>query len=200
MKEVDIKGSDLIYDGFFSVKKLHLRFKLFSGEWSAWVEREQICRRDAVAVILYDPKLDSLVLVEQIRIGALNSKNPWMLEIVAGLLEPDEDPELTAKREAQEEANCSIKKLIPILDFYNSPGAFTEKTKLYCGIVDASDIHRAGGLLDEQEDILVHVLPAKEALRAFSQQEFELSASTAVAFMWFKQQYADPQSVLFSQI
>src|SRR5690554_7851398 len=49
--------------------------------------------------------LPILVLVEQFRIGALDkSPVPWLLEIVAGLIDTDEEPAEVARREAREEA------------------------------------------------------------------------------------------------
>ena len=54
--DVEIKNSDLVYNGVFKVKSLELRFKRYSGEWSPWIHREQVMRYDAVAVFCMTPR------------------------------------------------------------------------------------------------------------------------------------------------
>src|SRR3989338_685097 len=77
------------YRGFFSIDTIRLRHKLFAGGWSREFERELFMRGHAAGVLLYDPDLDKVVLVEQFRIGAIedaqrDGRSPWLLEIVAG--------------------------------------------------------------------------------------------------------------------
>lgn len=184
---VAIEKRDLVHDGFYKVRRYQLRHKTFSGNMSASIVREQMFRQDASAVLLFDPKRDELVLVEQFRMGVLEHRDdsPWLLEIVAGLIEPGEDPRETIHREAIEETGCQIKKLIQIGEFYNSPGGFAEKTWIYCGIVDASQAHQEAGVADEHEDIRVHRLDAKTVLKTFS--TWVTSASTVIALQWFKE-------------
>ena len=69
---LEIKTIERVYDGHFKVQRLVLRFRQFSGDWSPPIIREQIQRGDACALLLYDPKLDKVVLVEQLRIGAID--------------------------------------------------------------------------------------------------------------------------------
>ena len=52
---------------------------------------------------------------------------------------------------------ADIKKLIPIFDFYSSPGASNEKVHYFCGIVDSTGMTRVCGLKEECEDISVDV-------------------------------------------
>lgn len=50
------------------------------------VTRELLVKGAASAVIAYDPKEDSVVLVEQVRIGAYqpgSDRSPWLLELIA---------------------------------------------------------------------------------------------------------------------
>lgn len=194
--DVEIKNSDLVYDGVFKLKSLELRFKQYSGEWSPWIRREQITRHDAVAVILYDPNEDKVVLVEQLRIGALrqdNDHSPWLLEIVAGLCDYDEPLTQTARRESLEEADCEIEHLMPICDFYTTPGGFTEKTHIFCGIVNANTTGKWCGNAHEQEDIQVKVLPVSEVLQDLAQGRLVTSASTVIALLWLQHKRLDPK-------
>lgn len=186
-EDFEIKENNSVYEGFFHVKRFLLRHRSFSGEWSAWVSREQIRRADAVAAILFDPKNESLVMVEQFRTGLVNvypDQSPWLLEVVAGLLEPGESTEDALRREAKEETDCDITQLLKITDFYNSPGGFAEKTTLYCGIVDSKDKVGVMGQAHEHEDIRVHVLPVEEVLTALTQGKWLTSSSTVIALQW----------------
>ena len=132
IKDVQIINEASVYQGFFEIKKFKLKHRLFSGGWSKELHRELFCRGHAVAILLYDPAQDKVVLIEQFRIGALDNKNgPWLLEIPAGIVEPEEKAEAVAIREAKEEAGCEIKKLIPICDTYSSPGGSSETVQLF---------------------------------------------------------------------
>lgn len=59
----------------------------------------------------YDPRLDKVVLVEQIRIPAIETSNtPWLLEAIAGMVEQHEPLEQLVRREAKEEAGITIQR------------------------------------------------------------------------------------------
>lgn len=187
--DVEIQKEEIAYNGFYQIKKIHLRHRCFNGEWSDVLIREQMRRQDAAAILLFDPQQDKVVLVEQFRTGLLGKyahQSPWLLEIVAGLLEPEEDPLQTAIREAKEEANCEIKECIKIGEFYNSPGGFAEKTYLYCGIVDATGAGGIHGVGSEHEDIQVHVLASEYIFNAIETGKYMTSASTLIALQWLK--------------
>ena len=80
-----------LHNGFLPLVAFRLKHQLFAGGWTPALDRERIERGQAVAVLPYDPVNDRVVLVEQFRVGAMNdSRGPWLLEIAAGLLEPDE--------------------------------------------------------------------------------------------------------------
>ena len=187
--EVEIEEDNLIYSGFYQLKRYKLRHRCFSGEWSDWLTREQFRRADAASVLLWDRDKDTIVMVEQFRVGMVGyypDQSPWILEIVAGLLEAGEDPKETVLREAIEEAKCPIKELISIGEFYNSPGGFAEKTYLYAGLVDSTGKEGIHGLAHEHEDIKVHVLPVQMVLDALDSGKLRSSASTVIALYWLK--------------
>lgn len=166
--DVERVETELIYDGFFALEKRRLRHRLFNGGWSETVDREVHVRRDAVGVLLYDPARDRVVLVEQVRAGALDdARSPWKLEPVAGLVEAGESPAEVARREAQEEAGCEIDELIELHRYYPSPGACTEQVTMFCGLIDSSGVGGVHGLDTEHEDILVHVMPLTAAFGEF---------------------------------
>ena len=80
--QYQIVSKTTCHDGFFRVERLRLRHELFGGGWGCEIERELFERGHAAAVLLYDPERDSVVLVEQFRIGALDVQpHPWLLEL-----------------------------------------------------------------------------------------------------------------------
>lgn len=188
-QDVQVISRTRRYQGHFVLDELSLKFKNFNREWVGPVNREQIGRANAAAVLLYDPKQDNVVLVEQLRIGCIQEKtisSPWLLELVAGLISLGDTPEETAKREANEEAGVDIQQLIPICEYYNTPGAFTEKTWIYCALVDSTKLGGIFGLEDEHENIQVHVLPFESIFLQLTQNQLLTSASTVIALQWLK--------------
>jgi ADP-ribose pyrophosphatase len=184
--QVDILDKTLCYDGFFRMERYRLRHQLFRGGWSRPLVRELFERGHAAAVLPYDPILDRIILVEQFRIGALEAPGgPWLLEIVAGIIEPRETPQAVVRREALEEANCTIQELFHICDYCVSPGGTSERITLFCGKVDASHAGGIYGAPEEDEDIRVLVLSYQEAL-AFLQAGKINSAAPIIALQWLQ--------------
>ena len=73
---------------------VRFRHRRFDGEWSAPRRYELLRVGPAVAVVLYDPDRDAVVLVEQLRLGALFAgAPPLQLEAAAGRADADEPPE-----------------------------------------------------------------------------------------------------------
>ncbi len=184
IKSFEVSEETLVYEGFFKMSRLHLRHTLFSGGWSKDLIRELFHRGSCVAVLLYDPVMDAVVLIEQFRVGALNFKAvPWLLEIVAGAVEQGESHQQVAHREALEEAGCQITHLLKISEFFTTPGAFGEKITLFCGIVDASRAGGVHGLEEEDEDIRVEVVSYDQAWGMLENGSID-SAIPIIALQW----------------
>ncbi len=176
--------------------KYRFKHKLYNGEWSVPVEREVFERGHAAVVLPYDPVLKEFVLIEQIRIGALEtSEQPWLIECVAGIIDEGETAESVCIREAQEEAGLVIKKLIPAMSYLASPGGTTERLDVFIGIVDAENAGGVHGLDHEDEDILVHRVPEKTAREWLNQGKIE-NSGTIIAMQWF---FLNKDDILKSQ-
>ena len=183
-KQVEIIEKETVYQGFFRLEKYRLRHTLFQGGWSNDIVRELFRRGDCVAVLLYDPRRDEVVLIEQFRIGAiLRKKQAWLVEIVAGAVEPGEQAEQVAIREAEEEAGCKIQELRLIREFYTTPGGASEWLSLFYGLVDASGIGGFFGLDHEDEDINVMTVKFEQAYQMMEQGEID-SAIPIIALQW----------------
>lgn len=164
--DVEILREENLYQGHFQLKKIIFRHKLFNGGMSGEVVRELMIKGEAAAVIAYDPVLDNVVLVEQFRIGAYNPKSqnsPWLLELIAGMVEEGETAETVAVRESQEEAGLTVSNLTHALSVWDSPGGAYERLHIFLGLVDSQNIGGVHGLAEENEDILVHVVSREQA-------------------------------------
>ena len=182
--DVEVIEREPCFKGFYRLDRLRLRHRLFAGGMGPESRRELLVRHDAVCVLPYDPQRDCVVLIEQFRVGALDkSQNPWLLELVAGLIDKDEEPEQVARREAIEEAGLTLGALWPISAYYPSPGGSDERVHLYVGRCDsrlAAGIH---GLEEEGEDIRVHVWSFEEALQAVRDGRID-NAASIIALQW----------------
>ena len=146
--------------------------------------REVFERGDAVAVLPWDLNTDSLILVEQFRPGAIRQEDsPWMLELIAGVVEPGEADAEVAHREAMEEAGCELDRLHPIATFYPSAGACSEQIRAFVGRVVTAGVGEVHGLAEEHEDLLVHSVPREEAFRLLDSDRIN-NGHTLIALQW----------------
>ena|SRR3990167_375521 len=194
--DYEIIKREILYQGEYRLALYHLHHRLFNGQWSKVFTREIFERPHAAAILPYDPKLDRIVLIEQFRTGAIeNPKNPWLLEVVAGVFDkekPDEEgdnikenPEDVARREAEEEAGCKILDIYSICHYFVSPGGSNEQLHLYCGHIDASQVGGVHGLHDENEDIRAFLLSPDEAYTMV--QEGKIKTSPAIiSILWLQ--------------
>lgn len=184
-KDVKFLEEKSLYQGFFSMKKYRYQHRRYQGGWSPVVEREIFERGNAVGVLLYDQEKDCFVLVEQCRPGALaGGQSPWLLEIVAGMVEEGESASDVAHREVQEEAGCGVKKLYPMPGYWVSPGGTTEYVDLFLGLVDSDSVAEYAGLDTEHEDIKVVVVKRSELLNLLQSGHIN-NAMAIIAIQWF---------------
>lgn len=191
--DVEIKSIETEYQGFFSINVYQLTHKLFSGKTSQVIKREMFERGDAVVLMPYDVKADKVLLIEQFRPGALRSnENPWLLEFIAGMFGQDESPVDVAIREAKEEANIDIRSqdIYPVMKYLSSPGGMSECIHLYLAKIDSNKVEAGGvfGLDEENEDILLHLVPREEAFALLSAGKIT-NASTIIALQWLALNY-----------
>ncbi|PAV49267.1 ADP-ribose diphosphatase [Pseudomonas sp. HAR-UPW-AIA-41] len=182
--DVEVVEREECFRGFYKLDRLHLRHRLFAGGMGKLINRELFVRHDAVCVLPYDPRRDEVVLIEQFRVGALDkSANPWLLELVAGLIDKDEQPEEVARREAVEEAGLTLGALWPVCAYYPSPGGSDERVHLFVGRCDSVGAGGIHGLEEEGEDIRVHVLPFEDALARVRDGRID-NAASIMALQW----------------
>ncbi|WP_425445038.1 ADP-ribose diphosphatase [Zobellella taiwanensis] len=185
-RDVQILTEEDGYRGFFGLLKLRLRHRLFAGGWGPELTRELFERGHAAAVLPYDPVRDEVVLVEQFRVGALRDPDgPWLLEIVAGIVEPGEAEDDVVRREAREEAGLTLRRLTRALAYYSSPGGCSERITVFIGEVDAAEAADHAGLGHEGEDIRVHRLSREQAMHWLAQGRID-NAASVIALQWLE--------------
>ncbi len=168
---------DYAFENLFRALRARIRYQRFDGEMSEEITRIAFQRGDSVAVLLYDPIEDVVVLTRQFRYPLYAGIEPqilkeegarvaWSLEIVAGTIEPDHSAHEIASREVLEEVGYAIQgSLRPVAAIFTSPGWTSERMFLFLGLVDYKDrLHAGGGLPSEGEDIQVEILPFEEAM------------------------------------
>jgi ADP-ribose pyrophosphatase len=184
--DLDIISAETGFDRHLRVDIVRFRHRLFSGQWSGECLYDVVRRGGAVAIVLYDPDRESVVLIEQFRLPALmGGCSPWQIEAVAGLVDhAAETTDAVAIREAKEEADIElIGAPLLIQRYLPSCGGSDECVSLYCGRVDARAAGGVHGLASEGEDtrILVKTLAEIEALIDAGAIE---NGHTLVALYW----------------
>ncbi|ABZ78197.1 NUDIX hydrolase [Shewanella halifaxensis HAW-EB4] len=189
--DVKLLSKNTLFKGFFKMDEYRFKHRLFNGGWSDEVSREVFERGHAVVVLPYDPISDQVVLIEQIRIPVLESgKNPWLLELVAGMIDSGQLSADVAHRELKEEAGLHAQQLTKVNEYFSSPGGASERFDFYWAKICAAEAKGVHGLEHEQEDIRVHVLSREQAYQMVVSGRID-NASTVIGLLWLQLNYQD---------
>ncbi|NCN43117.1 MAG: nucleoside diphosphate pyrophosphatase [Piscirickettsiaceae bacterium CG_4_9_14_3_um_filter_43_564] len=188
IKQFEISTVEKVYDGFFKMHQITFRHSLYQGGWTSPLIRELFGRGQAVVVLLYDPKAQQVILIEQIRAGTLQhaadqNDQAWLIEPVAGMIEAGESKLSACQRETQEEAGVEVNTFEPICHFYPSPGGSDEVLYLYGAEVDVNQLPDYAGEASEMEDIRIIKMPFQDAKAKLLKAEFNV-ASTIIGLQW----------------
>jgi len=151
------------------------------------ISREVFERGHAVCVVPYDPIRDEIALIEQFRPGAYaaGDPDPWLIEVVAGIIDANETLEDVARRESLEETGLTISALDYLGKHYMTPGGSSESIAMYAGCADFTRLGGLHGMADEGEDIRVFAVPAREAIAMVHDNRIR-NAMTALALLLFE--------------
>ena len=187
MKKVLIEKKRYILDDFFKVEEAYLQFEQFNGKMSPLVRRFSLERGNSVAVLVFNLNNNKLVLINQFRYPTYESGHGWIIEAIAGIIDPGETPEEAARREVNEETGLSISSLEHIATFFPSPGGSSEQIFLfYSEVSGETAIHNnSGGLANEGEDIMSLELSLEDALGKISSGEI-IDAKTIIGLYWLE--------------
>jgi len=178
---------------FFRLATSTMGHARFAGGRHDGLIREVMVGADAALVLPYDPVRDRVALIEQFRAGPAQrgDRNPWTLEPIAGIVDPDETPEDAARREAGEEAGLTLRDLLPMFHGYATPGNATDHFYCYLGLADLPDgLPTLGGLDFEAEDLRLHVLSFDRAMDLLDSGEVTATPLAAM-LLWLYRRRPD---------
>jgi ADP-ribose pyrophosphatase len=143
-----------------------------------------------VAAVIFNPTIRKLTMVNQFRYPTYKKGPGWITELVAGMVDHDEDPEFAMRREIAEETGYSVTKVEFISTFYLSPGGSSERISLYYAEVAERDkVGAGGGLATENEDIITVELSLAEALAGVRSGTIA-DAKTILGIFWLQMRMA----------
>ncbi|MFQ5347635.1 MAG: NUDIX domain-containing protein, partial [Rhodothalassiaceae bacterium] len=123
--------------------------------------------------------------VEQFR-WPTHEKGPgWLVEIVAGVIDPGEAPHEAAAREALEEAGVLTGEMTLIARCYPTPGYSTERVHIFAAETRPGAPAGAGGGADAGEYTRVVRVPFDAVGDLLDQGRIE-DAKTLIALQWFR--------------
>lgn len=192
MSEKDVENVIMkrAYADYFTLEEYDLTFRRYDGSTSDMVRRAVFVATDAVIVLPYDPVRDRVLLIEQFRPGPLarGDEKPWQLEPIAGRIDSEETAEMTAHREAGEEAGLTLLSLEDVAHCYASPGCSTEYFDIYVGIADLPDgTGGVSGLDEEAEDIRSFLFSFDQLMEMVDGGEI-VNAPLVLAALWLARQ------------
>ena len=183
--DVEVDSVRIAHKGFLGVTVRTLRHRRFDGAMSPTLTRELLERGPSVCVLPYDPVTDRVLLIRQFLLGALVAGvAPRPLQVVAGMMDDDESDEQVVRREAMEEAGCTLKRVVRAQAFLPSPGGTSERTVAFCGEADLAVAGGVHGLASENEDIRVEVGDADVAIALLDDGAIE-AGPAVVILHWF---------------
>lgn len=187
MKKVSIEQKRYILEDVFKVEEAHLRHEKFNGEMSNVMRRISLERGDSVAVIVFNLTTNKIILVNQFRYPSYKNGHGWLIEAIAGIVDPGESPEESARREVQEETGLTISSLEHVSTFYPSPGGSSERIHLFYSEVSGENAKYkgTGGLVSEGEDIKAEELSLADALSKIKSNEI-MDAKTIIGIYWLE--------------
>ena len=140
--------------------------------------REVVSPPNAVGVLPLD-RSGNVFLVRQYR----TALERVILEIPAGILEKDEKPEETGRRECEEEVGMIPGRMERLCGFYHSVGFSTGRIEIYLAteLKESSHVHREHGEFLEKV-----IMPFEELTRMVFSGEI-VDSKTIIATLWYRQ-------------
>jgi len=148
--------------------------------------RREIVRHPGAAAVVARVPDGRFVFVSQYR----KAVEREMLEIVAGGLNPGEDPEACAIREVSEETGHHVRSIAPLLDLLPTPGYSDEVIHLFAAELDDSPAHQHG---DPDERVEVVYLSRAEVEARIDSGMIQ-DGKTLAAWLLYLRKVADAPS------
>ncbi|RPD44597.1 NUDIX hydrolase [Hymenobacter sediminis] len=163
-----ITDQKLAYDGHYKLSILQVQ------DGDTQLVRERFEPGTAVAALVYNTQTRQYIFTRQYRIGPEGD----LVEIAAGMVDGNEEPEEAIRREIQEELGFDVDYLEQIARLYPSPGTSAEVITVFYAEVSLQS-GQGGGLAEENEKIEAVFYRPEE----LGQVKF-MDAKTLVAVQW----------------
>jgi nudix-type nucleoside diphosphatase (YffH/AdpP family) len=188
--KVQIEDRRRVFDGFFKINEVTLRYEKFDGSMSSSLTRLCFERGDSVAAVLLNADTNKVILVNQFKYPCYDKGPGWITEVVAGMVGLNESPEQALHREVMEETGFRISNLQHINTFYVSPGGSSERIILYFAeVTNSGHTASGGGVPSEGEDVRLVEFTPGQAWAALAAGEI-VDAKTIIALTWLKERLA----------
>lgn len=187
-RKVTVHAKRRVFDGLFKIDEAQVSHSRLNGPGMIENTPRLVFERgDSAAAIVHDVERDVIVLTEQFRYPTYEKSPGWMVELVAGSIEPGETAEACIRRETLEELGYRAGAAELISRFYVSPGGTSERILLYYLPVTAADLvnPNANGVASQQEDVLRVEMPTAEFIARCVSGEMQ-DAKTLIGGLWLK--------------
>ena len=177
----------VLSNNWATLYNVEYEFLFNDGSWKK-LQRESYDRGDGACILLYNLEKKTVILTKQFRMPVYqNTANDGMsIEVCAGALEKDEDPEAGIIREVEEEVGYKIKSAQKVIRSYMSPGAVTEQLFMYVApYTEVMKVNEGGGLETEGEEIEVLEMSFEKALNMLEKGEIK-DAKTIMLLQYAK--------------
>ena len=164
---------NVLSEEWATLHRIDYDYQFKDGRWKT-ISRESYNRGNGTSVLLFNVEKQTVILTKQFRMPAyVNDEEDGMsIEVCAGALDKNEDPETCIIREIEEEVGYKVDEVKKVLECYMSPGAVTEKMYLFVAeYTDEMKVHSGGGLESEDEEIEVLEIPFVEAIQMMNQNK-----------------------------
>jgi nudix-type nucleoside diphosphatase (YffH/AdpP family) len=191
-RKAEIHKQTRRFDDFFKIDEVMVSHEQKDGTMSPDQRRLIFERGDAVAILLFNPDTQAVVLVNQFKVPSLIARrrddpattDGWVTEAIAGMIDPGETPEQAVIRETREETGYLISNPSLIGRFLSSPGGTSERIFLYFAEARRSDqVGEGGGL--PGEDVTVLEMPAADLFARLEQGALE-DPKLIIGAYWLK--------------
>lgn len=121
------------------------------------MKRDYLLSREAVAVLVFNPTQDQVLLVRQYRhpvfVKTGQMDRAYIYEAIAGVVDGEEPIGETVVREVKEETGIIVSpmKVFYRLSVFPSPGISAEKVHLFVAVLDEMQEPQVGGVPEENE-------------------------------------------------
>lgn len=191
---IKIIEESFAYKGYLKVKQAIVEHVFKNGTTNTY-SRFKLDRPDAVAILIFNRDTNSVILTKQFRYPIFDREDSFIIEVVAGKIDGDEEPKVAAVREVMEEVGYKInpEDLAEPVVFYPSPGYTNEKIYAFLAVVNNSDKDEklGGGLETENEEIEIIEIEYLDFIKLISKNKIQdaktiICASLLTSFAFSK--------------